>query len=295
MKSWLIWCCLIAVTAPGQVNIESKSSNHQNQILGELLAPTSSRVFIAAHRGGYETDKEDGAPENSLANIENSRSKGYEIFETDIQRTKDGHFVIVHDPKIERETSGSGRAREMTLLELKKVQKRFRDLSLSEERVATLEEFLERGEGRTVFKADMKSGVSKYFAEVMELVTEHNALECIIFRVPYREANFFHQYQEQGGVIAKHTLMFIASSRKEIDDIKARFDSSTIEIKLEKVNPIKGESLDLIRYAIEKGFVVETHAEGGEDDWAKLVEAGVRVFHTKTPSRMKKLLEVIGK
>jgi len=137
----------------------------------------------------------------------------------------------------------------------------------------------------------MKPGVSKHFADIMKLVADRDALEGIIFRVPNREADFYGRYRRQGGVIAKHTLMFKVSSQKQVDDIKARFNSSTIEIALEKNDPTNKAALDLIRYASSKGFVVETHAEGEEDDWLKLMKAGVRIFHTHAPAKLKKVLE----
>ena len=291
IKLCLVWWCCITVIAIGQMDRVTSSSEHANPVLQDLLDPSSSIVFIAAHRGGYENDKTDKAPENSVVNIANSQRKGYELFETDIQRTKDGHFVMAHDPTINRETSGVGKVSDMTLIELKALHKRYRDLSLSPERIATLEEFLKQGKGRTVFKADMKPGVSKHFVDIMKLVTDHNALEGIIFRVPYRDAEFYDIYRKQGGVIAKHTLMFQVTSKKQVDDIKTRFDSSTIEIKLNKAVPTNEQSLDLIRYATDTGFIVETHAEGGEEDWIKLIDAGVRIFHTKTPSKLKALLQ----
>ena len=82
-------------------------------------------VLIAAHRGGYENDKTDRAPENSVANILNCERKGYDFYETDIQRTKDGHFVIVHDKTIDRETTGTGPCENMNLDELKQFYKRY--------------------------------------------------------------------------------------------------------------------------------------------------------------------------
>ena len=291
IKLCWVWCCCITVAALGQPETVASGSEHGNPILKALLDPSSSAVFIAAHRGGYETDKKDKAPENSVVNIGNCERKGYELFETDIRRTRDGHFVIQHDPTIDRETSGTGKTEKRSLLELKALQKKYRDGSLSQERVATLEEFLAQGKGCTVFKADMKRGVSKHFADVMKRVVDHNALDGIIFRVPYQEAKFYAHYKKQGGIIAKHTLMFQVTSKEQIDDIKARFDSSTIEIKLNKSDPTNEKSLDLIRYATDKGFIVETHAEGDEEDWSKLIDAGVRIFHTKTPSKMKELLQ----
>lgn len=87
--------------------------------------------------------------------------------------------------------------------------------------------------------------------------------------------------------------MFKVSSKKQIDDIKERFNSTTIQINLKKTNPANQASLDLIRYATAKGFVVQTHAEGDEKDWGKLVAAGVRIFHTKSPSQVQKFLRTL--
>lgn len=289
-KLWLTWCCSIAAIAIGQSDRATAASNPQHCSLSDILASSSSKVLIAAHRGGYENDQEDEAPENSLANIRNCARKGYELFETDIQRTKDGHFVIVHDPTLTRETSGVGKVAELTLLELQALQKRYRNGSLSSERIATLGEFLKQGKGHTVFKADLKPGVSRHFDGVMKLVAKHDALNGIIFRVPYREADLFEQYLKTGGPMARHTLMFKVSSKKQIKDIKARFNSSTIEIKLDKAAPCNDQALELIRYATANGFSVETHAEGDEGDWANLIKAGVRIFHTSAPSKMKKFL-----
>ena len=71
-------------------------------------------VLVAAHRGGYANDKADGAPENSLANLELAIEKRFDVYETDIQRTVDGVFVIMHDDTIDRETNGTGRIKDMT-------------------------------------------------------------------------------------------------------------------------------------------------------------------------------------
>lgn len=289
--SSLLWFSSIAVTAIGQHYGWADSSELPQHSVIETLSPLSSNILIAAHRGGYQNDKEDGAPENSIANIQNCERHGYELFETDIQQTKDGRFVIVHDPTIDRETSGAGTVSDMTLVQLKAFQKKYRDGSLSSERVATLEEFLTHGKGHTVFKADLKPGVNQHFAQVMQLVAEHDAVDGIIFRVPYRDVELYHRFRESGGVISKHTLMFMVTSEKQVDDIKSRFDSSTIEIKLKQDNPVNEQALNLIRYATDKGFVVETHAYGDRDDWKTLIAAGVRIFHTSAPSKLQSLLK----
>ena len=287
----LLFC--LALTGVLRSESETSKTDQTPRILRDLRDSSSLKVLIAAHRGGYESDKVDETPENSLANIQNSERKRYELYETDIQRTRDGHFVIMHDPTIDRETSGVGKVSEMTLDELRGLGKRYRDGTLSQERVATLEEFLIHGKGHTLFKADMKPGVSKHFGEIMELVAKHDAISEIIFRVPYREADLLDQYRTSGGPFAKHTLMFMVTSQKQVADIRDRFDSATIEIKLDKSDPANEKKLELIRYAHNKRFIVETHAEGSNDDWSKLIDAGVRIFHARAPSKVRKFLDTL--
>lgn len=249
-----------------------------------------SEVVIAAHRGGYETDKADNAPENSVANIRVCQTKGYEIYETDIQRTQDGHFVILHDATIDRETTGTGKASEMSFDEIKKLRKKFRDGTPSEHRVATLDEFLAEGHERVRFKADLKPGVNQYFSEIMERVTRQQASSTIIFRVPYRDADLFETYLRDGVPITGDMLMFMVSSKKQFDDIVKRFRPTMIQINLPKNEPTNPKTLDLIRYATSEGIQVETHAEGNPDNWRRLIQAGVRIFHTNKPAKMKRFL-----
>ena len=267
-----------------------------NQVTGVETEPTGvqpTTVQIAAHRGGYENDQSENAPENSVANIRNCQSKGIELYETDIQRTKDGRFVIMHDATIDRETTGTGAASEVDLADLIKLNKRFRDRTVSEHRVATLDEFLVEGKGRVVFKADLKPGVNQYFKEIMAIVIRHDATSGIIFRVPYRDANLYADYRADGVPYTSDLLMFMVSKTKQVDDIQKRFDPSSIQVNLNKGDPTNPETLKLIRYAADRGMLVETHAEGTEQDWLKLIKAGVRMFHTNKPARMKAFLREV--
>lgn len=252
--------------------------------------PNFKSVKIAAHRGGYESDKADNAPENSVANIRNCQTKGYELYETDVQRTKDGRFVIMHDATIERETTGVGPVRDWTLADLKKLYKRFRDGSVSKHRVATLDEFLVEGRGRVVFKVDLKPGVNKYFKEILETIVKYKAMEGIVFRVDYRDAELYARYRSDGVPFHRGLLMFMVTQKEQVDDIKKRFDPSTIQVNLDNDDPTRPETLELISYATRRGLIVEVHAEGTEQDWKKLVEAGARMFHTSKPAKTRAFL-----
>lgn len=69
-----------------------------------------------AHRGDVAA-----APENTLPAIALAVEKGAAMIEFDVQRTKDGALVLMHDANINRTTNGSGRVGEMTLAALRKL------------------------------------------------------------------------------------------------------------------------------------------------------------------------------
>ncbi len=278
--TFLLFLCLKSLADPSQVS----------RTLREMNSPDSTTILIAAHRGGYEADVADQAPENSVANIFNCQSKGIDLYETDIQRTKDGHFVMAHDPTIDRETTGEGSVKDLTLSELKQLKKKYRNGAVSEERIATLEEFLQQGKGHIIFKIDLKPGVNAYFREIMELVVKYDMMDGVIFRIPYSDADLFAQYKADGIPFSKSLLMFKVKKPKQIDDIQARFDPLTIQVDVKKSDPAAPETLRVIKYAVGKGLLVETHAEKGEAEWAQLADAGVRMFHTKEASKVQAFL-----
>ena len=130
------------------------------RLLDSMMDQEDRSVLIAAHRGGYTNDVADDAPENSVANVAVAVLKGYEVFETDIQRTSDGVFVMAHDPTLERETNGTDTdtAESKTLKELQQLRKRFRDKTVSNHKIATLTELLDAGNGKILFKTRSETG-----------------------------------------------------------------------------------------------------------------------------------------
>lgn len=70
---------------------------------------------IWAHRGCSQR-----YPENTLTAFKKAAEiEGLTGIELDIQLTKDGHMVVIHDEKVDRTTDGRGYVRDYTLVELK--------------------------------------------------------------------------------------------------------------------------------------------------------------------------------
>ena len=70
---------------------------------------------IYAHRGasGFY-------PENTMVAFDQALEAKSDGIELDIQLSKDGHVVIIHDERVDRTTDGSGRVCDYTLLRLKR-------------------------------------------------------------------------------------------------------------------------------------------------------------------------------
>ena len=70
---------------------------------------------IAAHRGGALL-----WPENSLTAFRSALALGVDLVELDVHLSRDGEVVVIHDPTLERTTSGQGAVRALGWDELEK-------------------------------------------------------------------------------------------------------------------------------------------------------------------------------
>jgi len=249
-------------------------------------------IQIAAHRGGYASDRKDRAPENSVANVEVAIRKGFDVYETDIRRTSDGHFVIVHDATLDRETNGNGPVENLTLPEVKKLRKRYRDGSLSDEPVATLEELLIAGKGRIHFKPDLKPGVLAHFDELAKVIAGLGMENEVFIRTSWKDTDAIAQAFAEG--TPKVEVMFKVDRPDQVKVVAERFSPAAIQINFEKNETLSEEKRKAIRLARELGMIVETHAYGDEVQWSDLAEAGVRMFHTASPDKILEWLETNG-
>lgn len=280
--SLAVFLCLptvaLAQAAPGD---DAEGEGRAARALAAMRDPATRTALIAAHRGGYASDREDGAPENSVANVAVAVRRGFDCYETDIRRTRDGHFVVVHDDTLDRETDANGPVEDLTLEEVRRLRKRYRDGSLSEERVATFEELLLAGRGRLLYKVDPKPGVLEHFDELARLVAGLGMAEHVIFRVRRPEAVEIAARFESG--TPRVGIMPRTRTPEQVVEMAALLSPATIEVAVEKDVPLDETQRAAIAAALERGIVVETHSYSDPAQWDELLEAGVRFFHTAMP------------
>lgn len=262
--------------------------SRSGRILDSITDPADHTVLIAAHRGGYARDREQSAPENTVANVAVAVAAGFDLYETDIRRTRDGVFVVVHDDTLDRETNGTGPVEALTLEEVKRLKKRYRDGSLSDEPVATLEELLLAGRDRILFKADPKPGVLEAFAELAALIDRLAMNDQVFLRVGTKDADTIAAAHAVGA--PRVELMFKVDRAEQVRRVVDRFSPRTIQINFEKGEDLTDEKRQAILAALDRGVLVQTHAYGDDSVWRELAEAGVRMFHSALPDETLKWL-----
>lgn len=123
-------------------------------------------LISIAHRGasGY-------APENTMAAFEKAVEMGADYIEIDVQMSRDGVPIIIHDDTLDRTTDGEGSLSVYTLEELKELDAgSWFDEEFAGETIPTLDEVLKEFGGRINILLELKS--PEYYPGIEEKVVE---------------------------------------------------------------------------------------------------------------------------
>ena len=113
-------------------------------------------VLITAHRGASLR-----APENSLPAFRDAMSAGAHFIELDVQRTRDGAIVVVHDGDLMRMAGDPRRVGELTWQDLQAIDiGSKRGPQYAGERVPTLEQVIVLVRGRARLNVELKYNVA---------------------------------------------------------------------------------------------------------------------------------------
>ena len=92
------------------VTLNVMAQNRIERIREKLQNCDQTSVIVASHRGDWRN-----FPENSLEAIESAIQMGVDIIEIDLQRTKDGELILMHDATLNRTSTGAGAIADTTL------------------------------------------------------------------------------------------------------------------------------------------------------------------------------------
>jgi len=239
--------------------------------------------MIVAHRGSSLQ-----APENTMAAFKKSLEQGADGIELDVQMTRDGELVVLHDETLERTTNGSGYLLQYTYSQVAGLDagswfgEEFRN-----ERIPRLSDVLKLVQGsRQILNIELKTGVVQYNGIEQQLV------------------NLMRSYPNVDVVVSSfnhYTLRTLKTLAPEIK-IGALYMAGLVEpwryaliLKAYSLHPLYLNIIpELLTGCRTSGVALFPWTVDKEQDMKRLLEAKVEAIITNDPATLFKLRGQLG-
>ena len=267
--------------------------------LRENLFHNPKYVTVVAHRGDWRNH-----PENSLPAFQSCIEMGVDMIEIDLQRTKDGELILMHDRTVDRCTNGKGKISEMTYDEIQRLRLRPQhSASITRNHIPTLEEVLNLCKGTILINID--KGYD-YFQQVYELMEKTGTTNQVIIKSGHSLEKI---RKENGTVLSKVIYMPIVNLNSE--DAEARIDEFitihpvAVECCIDKYNQNVERLLQKLRDAGIKIWINSIWAslcDGHDDDravelgepnesWGWILDRGATLIQSDRPRELLQYLK----
>ena len=271
---------------------QGKSVNTAGYIRKKLMDREQHYVHVVSHRGDWKQ-----FPENSLDAINSIIQMGGDVVEIDVQRTKDGQLILMHDERLDRTTNGKGLIAETTFADIQKLFLKDHNGNVTQHKVPTLKEVLLMSKGRIMLNLDK---ADRFFEQVVALLQETGTTDIAILKG-------LQSIEEINNRLGVHldSIIFMPMVRMDNDDAEQRITSFVNEMapvvfevgyqKSDNPLPLKAKKLvarkSLLWYNSLKG------RNGNHDDvvskadpdagYGYLIDKlGARMIQTDEPARL---------
>lgn len=271
---------------------QGKSVNTAGYIRKKLMDRDQHYVHVVSHRGDWKQ-----FPENSLDAINSIIQMGGDVVEIDVQRTKDGQLILMHDERLDRTTNGKGLIAETTFADIQKLFLKDHNGNVTQHKVPTLKEVLLMSKGRIMLNLDK---ADRFFEQVVALLQETDTTDIAILKG-------LQSIEEINNRLGVHldSIIFMPMVRMDNDDAEQRITSFVNEMapvvfevgyqKSDNPLPLKAKKLvarkSLLWYNSLKG------RNGNHDDvvskadpdagYGYLIDKlGARMIQTDEPARL---------
>lgn len=287
---------LVAAKPTTPARATTAPASRADVLLAALEDPSDPRAFVVAHRGDWRF-----FPENSLDGIDHAIEVGSDMIETDLRRTRDGRFVIMHDKTLDRTTTGTGAVADRTLAEIRAMRLRDALGRPSHHSVPTAEEVLALVRGRALI----------YLDKTEDCIDE---VEPIVRRMGMERYAFFYGRRPAGELSAKwgalaSQLRYVPKldpatpdATAYVRDLKQLLKPSVYILEFDRDDsPVVGWS-DTVRASGARVWVSpidpllcgsytdERAVRDPQGSWGSLLDHGVTVFCTDRPAELVRFL-----
>ncbi|GGE76685.1 glycerophosphodiester phosphodiesterase [Priestia taiwanensis] len=241
----------------------------------------AKKPLIFAHRGVKSTH-----PENTMIAFKEAVNVGADGIELDVQLSKDGEIIVIHDETLDRTTTGKGAVQDYTLEELKQIDagEKFNTV-FKGETIPTLREVFEWATtNKLLLNVELKNDVIHYNEleeKVIALIEEFELHSRIIL------SSFNHQSIAKLSTLApelEHALLYEEKENEIVQNIHQN--------RANGFHPnFKWLTEEMIKEVQQAGFIVRPYTVNNMADVQRMIDYGVDVIITDYPQQAKALLE----
>lgn len=225
-------------------------------------------------------------PENTMLAFRKAVEEGVDGIELDVQLTKDGEVVIIHDETIDRTTDGKGLVVSYTCDELRKFDASFKFRGqCGFNPIPTLREYFELVKDKNlVTNIELKTGLNEYFGieeKVWKLIEEYRLEDRVLI------SSFNHYSVLRMKSIAPNlkygllTETWIINAGKYTEDVGVEcYHPHFFSMTAENVKELKEHNIEINVYTVNE-----------EKDIRDMIEKGIDIVIGNYPDLTKKILE----
>ena len=230
-------------------------------------------TLIYAHRG-YSAKY----PENTMLAFQKAEEAGADGIELDVQLTKDGEVVVIHDEKVNRTTNGKGYVKELTYNELKEIRCRLPNQNnYKKTNIPSLKEVLEWMTTNEInCNIELKNNVFPYEGmeeKVIELVRKYGLQNRIIIS-SFNHYSIVHSYRiapeiETAPLLGNAVYMpWVYAKAIQAKGIHPKYSAYRDEI---------------LKKTLENGIAVRPYTVNNDKDIERLIRIGCTALITDNP------------
>ncbi len=282
----------ITISKDGEYREYDYGDSEYADIFRNFDNPTAKDAWIVnvSHRGDYVTNNN---PENSVLAYQSCVDNRIDVIETDLQKTKDGVWVICHDSKIDRTTNGSGDIKKMTYEELMQYSLKEgqggENAAVTTQKIPTLEEIIEVARGKCLFNLDKLT--PDMFQEIYDIFEKENAVDSAMFKTSKMSAKdlikWYADLIEDGRKLPAFCPMLYSKTRENAQEYKG------LAVILETNLDHNKETLDYILNECGMRSLCLTALDLSRENfdfYQKLADIGYRAIMTDRTVQLKEFI-----
>lgn len=248
--------------ADREVSFAKKKSIYKDAAVMQRKERT---MKVWAHRGASGH-----APENTLPAFELAHMMGADGIELDVQLTRDGVPVVIHDERIDRVSDGAGLVKDYTLEELRKFNMSKNFPAYGKIAIPTLEEVYE-----LVKKTDMVINLelknsSVFYEGMEEKVLKLAEEKGLADRMIYSSFNHYSMRRVKQLLPSARIAFLYSNGFLDMGDYARRYGAYAVHPSVKNT-----EYPDMVRECHEKGIKVHVWTVNEEADFDKMRRLGV--------------------